>query len=85
MALTPAKAEPQCTDYKTLRTALMEKFHEVPTGVGLTAEGKAAYTLFATPDGASWTLVIVSVSGKSCIVGVGTNWVDVAPGKGDPT
>lgn len=85
MALSPANAEPQCADYKTLQAALLEKFHEAPTNAGLAAEGKAAYMVFATPKGESWTLVIVGVNGKSCVVGAGTNWVDIAPGKGDPT
>lgn len=85
MALSPANAEPQCTDYKTLQSALLEKFHETPSAAGLAAEGKAAYTVFSTPDGASWTLVIVGVSGKSCIVAAGDHWVDLSIGKGAPT
>jgi hypothetical protein len=85
MALSPAKAEPQCADYKAIQAALAEKFHQAPSAAGLAAEGKAAYTIFSTPDGAGWTLVIVGVSGKSCIVAAGQNWVDLSPGKGDPT
>lgn len=85
MALTPANAEPQCADYKQIQAALLEKFHETPTAAGLAMEGKAAYTVFTTADGASWTLVIVGVGGKSCIVAAGDHWVDIAPGKGDPT
>jgi hypothetical protein len=85
MALSPAYADPQCFDYKTLQAALLEKYHETPSAAGLTAEGKAAYTIFSTPDGASWTLVIVGVSGKSCIVAAGDHWVDLSIGKGSPT
>ena len=85
MALTPANAEPQCTDYKTIQATLLEKYHETPSAAGLAAKGKAAYTVFSSPDGASWTLVIVGVSGKSCVVASGAHWVDLSAGKGDPT
>jgi len=80
-----AHAEPLCADYKTLQAALLEKFHEVPSAAGLAAKGKAAYTVFSTPDGAGWTLVIVGVTGNSCVIATGDHWVDLSVGKGDPT
>lgn len=85
MALSPANAEPQCADYKTIQAALLEKYHEAPSNAGLAAEGKAAYMVFSSPNGESWTLVVVGVGGKSCVVATGDHWVDIAPGKGDPT
>lgn len=79
-----AHAQAMCAQYKELQAALLEHNHEAPTGVGLSGQ-KLAYTIFTTPDGASWTMVVVDTSGKACVLAVGQNWVDIAPGKGDPT
>jgi len=87
MALSPANAGPAaCTDYKTLQAALLEKFHEQPAAAGLAGEkSQIAWTLFESPEGKSWTMVIVDTAGRACVIGTGDNWTDLGPGKGDPT
>jgi Na+-transporting NADH:ubiquinone oxidoreductase subunit NqrC len=88
MALSPAYAESAaaCTDYKTLQAALMQKFHEQPTAAGLAGEkSEIAWTLFESPKGESWTMVIVDTKGRACVIGTGENWTDLSAGKGDPT
>lgn len=86
--VTEARAQttPQCTDYKALQSTLSEKFHEQPSGAGLMGEkGQFAWTLFVSPKGETWTMVVLDAKGTACVVGGGQNWVDLSPGKGDPT
>jgi hypothetical protein len=79
-----AQSQSSCTDFKTLRAALADKAHELPTNAGIMGTGQFAVTLFSTPKGETWTLVILDAKGMACVIGAGTNWSDIAPGKGDP-
>lgn len=75
-----------CTDYKTLQSTLAEKLHEQTISAGLMGEkGEFAMTIFATPKGEDWTLVLLDAKGMACIIGAGKNWTDLSPSKGDPT
>lgn len=84
--VTEAHAQAACTDYKTLQSALKEKAHEQPTGAGLMGDkNQFAWTLFASPKGETWTMVVIDAKGMACVVGGGQNWVDLGAAKGDPT
>lgn len=80
-----AHAQAACAPYKELQAALLKNSHEQPIGAGLAGEGKFAWTLFTSPNGESWTAVVVDTKGMACMVGAGKNWVDITPGKGEPT
>lgn len=82
---TAAHAQAMCASYQEVQKALLEKFHEHPSGAGVTTSADHAITLFTSPNGESWTLVIVDTKGKACLVSVGKNWSDIAEAKGEPS
>ena len=52
---------------------LKDEFQELQGAYGLVGD-KAILELFLSPQGATWTLVITDVSGKSCILAAGDSW-----------
>ncbi len=52
---------------------LAARYTEAPTGLGLTSTG-AVLELFATADGATWTLVITLPNGMSRVIATGESW-----------
>ncbi len=53
---------------------LAARYSEAPTALGLTSDG-AVIELFATADGATWTLVITLPNGLSRVVATGESWI----------
>ena len=41
------------------------------------------FELFASEEG-GWTLVVTDVQGRSCVIGSGVAWTDIAVLTGDP-
>ncbi|CAM5389330.1 hypothetical protein ATER59S_01874 [Aquamicrobium terrae] len=76
-----ASAEPVCMPYadlvKTLRSV-----GEMPSGSGVTAQGKAALLVFASPAGATWTMAVLGQDGSACVIAAGQDWLEVIPPKG---
>ena len=68
MALTPA-----CHSHADLAAMLNRKYAEAPNAVGVQANGHLV-EVFASSDGASWTIVVTRPDGVSCIVAVGEDW-----------
>lgn len=70
---------------------LAEAYGEGVVAMGLIATiGQPAtgvMEIFVSPDGSTWTAVVTSVDGKSCIVAAGEAWEDfdipITP-QGDP-
>ncbi len=52
---------------------LAARYTEAPTALGLTSTG-AVLELFATADGATWTLVITLPNGNSRVIATGESW-----------
>jgi hypothetical protein len=68
MAIAPA-----CHSHADLAAMLNQKYSEAPSAVGVQANGHLV-EVFASSDGASWTIVVTRPDGWSCIVAVGENW-----------
>jgi len=69
---------PVCASYEAISKQLEKKYTEVPVGRGL-VDGNKLMQLFASADGATWTVVVVRADGVSCIAAAGEHWQDVAP------
>ena len=52
---------------------LAQRYNEAPVAVGLTNRG-ALVEVLTTPDGKTWTIIISSPDGMSCLVEAGENW-----------
>ena len=77
LALTavPAAAQAQaiCVPRQALVDALKDEHREVPVSLGVTEDGRAA-ELFASPDGKTWTFVVTTPAGVSCVFAAGKDW-----------
>jgi hypothetical protein len=60
-------------DYRELAAKLEATYAEVPVSAGLGQDGNLV-SVFASPDTGTWTLVMTSPQGTSCIVAVGEAW-----------
>ena len=83
----PASAQPQqCGERDVVLRLLAERFGEVPVAFGVTNNGALVEVLRTGPDsqGDSWTIILTSPMGLSCLVAAGQGWRAKAPSPPDP-
>lgn len=70
-----ARAEdgPVCAPFRDVQAKMAEHFHEVVVAAGKVGP-RHAVTVLATPDGATFTILIVDSNGVACPVMVGLGW-----------
>ena len=68
----PAAADIACGPHDTVVLLLKQNYAEQVQFVGLTASG-ALLEIYVSPAG-TWTAVITTPNGPSCLVEAGTNW-----------
>jgi hypothetical protein len=71
----PAAAQdaPNCAPWTVMKPRLAERYGELPIGGGIVNPTTIA-TVFAAPDGATWSLVVVDRSGRACLIATGRDW-----------
>ncbi len=72
-----------CTARDGLLTQLEEKYGEVPVAIGV-ANG-ALIELLTTKDGITWTIILTSPKGMSCLIASGEGWQPLAPAPTGPS
>ena len=87
LALGPGPASAQgapaiCTARDGLLSQLERKSGEVPVAIGV-ADG-ALIELLTTKDGTTWTIILTSPQGRSCLIASGEGWRPLAPVSSDP-
>lgn len=78
-ALLPSAAnaaEQPCGDRLKIMDHLAKKYKEVPRAIALTGAG-TVMEIFLSPSG-SWTTLITTPQGETCIVASGESWEDIA-------
>jgi hypothetical protein len=78
----PAWAEPACAPIDQIEAKLAAEYHETRVQQGVVGEGKAMLLIFAAPNGATWTAVMLRHDGIGCMAAAGTDWQarhDAAP------
>ena len=66
-------AQVACAERAEVLKNLEEKFDERPMAAGLTSEG-GLVEVVKTADGSTWTILVTSPDGYTCIVAVGEGW-----------
>lgn len=72
-ASAPAIAAPQCHDRETVLAIMAKKYAEVPVAVGVSNSGGLVEVL-AAGDGGTWSIIVTSPKGMSCLVAAGEGW-----------
>jgi hypothetical protein len=73
----------QCGTLDEVRTLLTDKYHEQPVGYGIAANGQVLMTVYANPDGSTWSIVMTRAKdGMACITAEGTDYQVKAPETG---
>ena len=70
---TAAAAQTACLTHDKLVDLLHGRYSEQPIAAGLESNGRLL-EVFAAPDGATWTMVVTTPDGSSCVVAVGEEW-----------
>ncbi len=71
-----------CAARDGLLTQLERKYGEVPVAIGV-ADGRLVELLTAK-DGMTWTIILTSPQGVSCLIASGEGWQPLAPVSTDP-
>jgi hypothetical protein len=87
LTLTPTPAAAQgvpsaCAARDALLSQLEHKYGEVPVAIGV-ANGKLVELLTAK-DGITWTIILTSPKGVSCLIASGDGWRPLTPVSLDP-
>ena len=70
--ISSASAQAQCGPREQIVKSLGDNFKEAPIGVGVTQPGQVL-ELFASSSG-TWTMVVTTPNGTSCLIAAGENW-----------
>ncbi len=73
LASSSAFAAPQCNSRGKVLELLSKKYSEAPVAVGVTNNGGLVEVL-STGDGNTWSMIITSPQGMSCLVAAGEGW-----------
>jgi hypothetical protein len=63
----------RCGPREELVEVLRNKYRETPVAAGVTLSG-GLVELLAQPDGATWTIMVTTPQGRSCLVAAGEGW-----------
>lgn len=77
-APTQPQLSPGCVERSVLKGVLETRYAERQAAIGLAQDGRLI-EVFSTPDGTTWTLIVTSKDGMSCVIGSGRAWLQHAP------
>ena len=73
-AVAQAQSQPQQCDQRTkVLGHLAHKYKEAPVAVGVTSSG-GLVEILATNGGETWTIILSTPNGTSCLVAAGEGW-----------
>jgi hypothetical protein len=75
---SPASAGTLCLTTPDLRALLTDRYHEVMQGAGLDGNGLVV-EVCTHPDGSSFSIVVTTPDGHSCVLRDGELWMVVKP------
>ena len=63
-----------CGPHEKIVATLHKQYEELPTAVGISNSGRLLEILVHR-DGASWTVLLTSPEGVSCVIDAGESWM----------
>ncbi len=80
-------APANCRARDGLLSQLEKKYGEVPVAIGVTSgvAGGALVELLTAKDGLTWTLILTTPKGLSCLIASGEGWRSLAPAPSGPS
>lgn len=66
-------AQPQCAPRSEVLQTLQRKYSEAPVALGVTHNGGLVEVL-STNGGATWSIIVTTPQGMSCLVAAGEGW-----------
>ena len=75
LAVLPASAQDMCLRHGALAGHLAKSYSEEPASAGLDVKGRL-FEMYVSPRG-TWTMVVTTPRGMSCIRAVGKAWIRV--------
>ena len=79
MLVSPAAGQGiACIDRDAVIEQLDRKYQEAPVAVGITNSGDLVEVL-TTSDGSTWTIIVTTPQGMSCLVAAGEGWRTLKP------
>ena len=85
-AVAQGQSQPQQCDQRTkVLGHLAHKYKEAPVAVGVTSSG-GLVEILTTNDGETWTIILSTPNGTSCLVAAGEGWrsLQFDDSRGDP-
>ncbi len=76
-----AQTQPQCNERENVLALLAKKYQEIPIAAGVTNTGGLVEVL-QDPDGDTWTIIVTTPQGMSCLVAAGEGWRTMRPNRG---
>ena len=73
-----ARGQESCMSHEEAVAWLDERYGEQAIGRGLADEGRVMFEIFTGPTG-TWTLLVSTPEGPSCIIADGFDWQQLAP------
>ena len=82
LAAVPASAEEtkNCADRTTITERLTSGYGEKFAGGGL-RNAESIFEVWMSDDSGTWTILMTSPDGQSCVMAAGTNWREALPEK----
>ncbi|MDP1699751.1 MAG: hypothetical protein Q8L53_02170 [Aestuariivirga sp.] len=78
-AASPAQALGMCGSRADFIKALSDKYQETGKALGIAGQVNLV-EIFASKAG-TWTILVTTPQGKSCIIAAGSSWEDLPPSK----
>ncbi len=73
LVASTAMAQPQCNERENVLELLAKKYQETPIAAGVTNTGGLVEVLTDTKGG-TWTIIVTTPRGMSCLVAAGEGW-----------
>ena len=69
----PASAQSVCTTHAEITNLLDSRYSESQIAIGIANNGRLV-EVFSAGDGSTWTIVMTTPQGESCVVASGGDW-----------